>query len=462
MSRITKPRKNSALKRFLVVCTLAFAVAVICVPACFSYASEPNVNTSVLTKVFYDEDYDGIVLSFDDISLEEAKLIVTNQLGWDIKEIYDFDGGTWGKQYSSDGTIWRQILAEYPTNSDGTNYLACLNQALATEHITNAEGNGISEDGSYKSPARLSRMYAIGTMDAIVTQGWKDNSCGAVVVVNQNSATDGMVATGLAGLLSCPVITTDGSELSLQTKCQINRLGATTVYLVGGTSVLSEEVEQEIENLPYVSTVNRVWGYSAADTAVATLNKGNELGGWGNTAVIATASDFRDAMSCAPYSYAKHAPVLLSEEQGLSSDAAALASEFENILIVGGPCAVPETVEAQVGSAVVDREYGETAYDTSQAIADWCIEQGMTVASAGIATGENHMDAVAGAAYCGIHNAILLLVSDPSAAEALSYFEDKAVDYESGTIFGGTAVVSGSAQKTLQNMVYDALFPKDR
>ena len=426
-------------------------VAALCVPIGVAYAAGDSdageaEGAAALANDLSEKYIDGIILSFDDIPLEQAKAIVTDRLGWKIKRVMDMHGDTWGTQYGEDGFVWREIVAYYP---EDLGFESCRDRALSIEHIIGAEENGSRYD-IIPSPARLAGTDALDTMEAIVERGWIYGSCDSVVVVSQDSATDGMVATGLASLLDCPVLTTNSRGLSSQAWYRIVRLGTISkVYLVGGQSVLSDFVEDSALSIPGVKSIERVYGRSAADTAVAVLEKGEQLGGWGDTAVVATSGDFRDAMSAAPFAYARHAPVLLSDEGGLGGRAARLAAGFDNVVIAGGPNAVPPVVESQVGDASVTRVYGQSAYDTSRAIADWCLERGMSLEHAGVATGMSHMDAVAGAALCGRGDSPLLLVSDPSASEAISYFSEHDERCSNGYIFGGPSVISKEAESAL-------------
>ena len=431
-------------------------VAALCVPigvACAAGDSDAGeAEGAAASANDLSEKYiDGIILSFDDIPLEQAKAIVTDRLGWKIKRVMDMHGDTWGTQYGEDGFVWREIVAYYP---EDLGFESCRDRALSIEHIIGAEENGSRYD-IIPSPARLAGTDALDTMEAIVERGWIYGSCDAVVVVSQDSATDGMVAAGLAGLLDCPVLTTNTRGLSSQAWYRIVRLGSISkVYLVGGQSVLSDFVEDSARSIPGVKSVERVYGESAADTAVAVLEKGEQLGGWGDTAVVATSGDFRDAMSAAPFAYARRAPVLLSDEGGLGERAARLAAGFEGVVVAGGPNAVPSAVESQVGDASVTRVYGQSAYDTSRAIADWCFSQGMNFKCVGIATGANHMDAVSGAAFCGKSNSPLFLVSDPSASEAISYFKEHIMRYSGGYIFGGPSVISEEVERAFYEIQY--------
>lgn len=449
MENFSPMNRYAIAGRFFSVLASVLLVAIFCLSAdssCRAWASDGGLGGEFAVEAAASDDIYGIVFTFDDIPLDDAKTVITDRLGLTIKSIEDMHGDTWGTKYEDDGFVWRQIIADYPA---GLRFEDMRDEALSIEGVLNVELY-FYDYAIIPSPARLAGTDALDTMEAIVERGWIYGSCDSVVVVSQDSATDGMVATGLAGLLDCPVLTTNSRGLSSQAWCRIVRLGSISkVYLVGGQSVLSDFVEDSARSIPGVKSVERVYGKSAADTAVAVLEKGEQLGGWGDTAVVAMSGDFRDAMSAAPFAYANHAPVLLSDERGLGGRAARLAAGFENVVIAGGPNAVPMVVESQVGDASVTRVYGQSAYDTSRAVADWCLYQGMSLEHAGVATGMSHMDAVSGAALCGRGNSPLLLVSDPSASEAISYFSEHAERCSDGYIFGGPSVISKEAESAL-------------
>ena len=91
---------------------------------------------------------------------------------------------------------------------------------------------------------------------------------------------------------------------------------------------------------------------------------------------------FADALSISPFAYVKKAPIFLSNPvTGLNSATkqAIQNGGFKTVIIVGGPIAVPSTVEADLFSGasdieVVTRLYGANRYVTSAAIALYSID----------------------------------------------------------------------------------------
>ena len=284
-------------------------------------------------------------------------------------------------------------------------------------------------------------------MTSITKQGFKAGSCSAVVVATMGGYWDALSASALAGLEGCPILLTDGSSLSSQTASEIKRLGASKVYVVGGTAAVSSKVASSLKAVPGVKSVKRLAGDVAVNTALEIYKEGK--GRWGKTAVVATSETFQDALSVSPYAYAKKAPIFLANASTHKLDPQVLSAikngGFSRVVIVGGTAAISSQLEnQQLKGIVCKRLAGPTAYETSGVIAKWCLTQGMSSATAGVATGASYYDALAGAALCGKSNAALVLVADGWTSNVSGFLKLNKSDIERVFVFGGPAAVSAS------------------
>ncbi|TNU90285.1 cell wall-binding repeat-containing protein [Eggerthella lenta] len=258
---------------------------------------------------------------------------------------------------------------------------------------------------------------------------------------------DALSASALAGLEGCPILLTDGSSLSSQTASEVKRLGASKVYIVGGTAAVSSEVASSLKDVPGVKSVKRLAGDVAVNTALKIYEEGK--GRWGKTAVVATSETFQDALSVSPYAYAKKAPVFLANASTHTLDPQVLSAikkgGFSRVIIVGGTAALsPQLEDRQLKGITCKRLAGPTAYETSGAIATWCLTQGMSAATVGVATGASYYDALAGAALCGKSNAPLVLVADGWTSNVSGFLKRNKNSIEHVYVFGGSAAVSTS------------------
>lgn len=300
---------------------------------------------------------------------------------------------------------------------------------------------------------RLSGMTALDTMGKIIgsEQGFTERG-GTVVVATESGYWDALTASGLAGIGDAPVLMTNKDTLSFQTAFELGRLAPSRVVICGGAGAVSNAVSASIQSLTGV-TPERFSGKMAPDTA-RVIYEQNE--GWGQTAIVATANGFQDALSIAPYAYSLKCPIFLTEFNGTLSEATLDTikdGHIENVYIVGGNGAVAKSVEDQLGDLFKERLAGKTAIDTSAEIATWEIEQGMSVDGMGVATANGYQDALSGAALCGKNNAVLALVagSDYTAIDATA--KEHASDIVRGYVFGGRGAVSQETFDYLESLM---------
>ncbi len=299
---------------------------------------------------------------------------------------------------------------------------------------------------------RLAGNTAIGTMKTIVNEGWSQSDW--AIVATTNGYYDALSASGLAGLLDCPILMTASNKLSDATKALIQSKKVKNVIVVGGTSAVSANTFNQIKALDV--GVERVAGNTAIGTANAIYERGKKVeGGWGGDAVVATAGGFQDALSIAPYAYAKKAPIFLA--RGNSKTPATLsdstlsklkAGGFTRTIITGGTAAVASSVDKQVTGA--KRLGGNTAYGTSKLIANFCISEGMEASHMGVATGKSYYDALAGAALCGAKNSVIVLADDGRLSNIDKVVKpNKSKLQENCYVFGG--------EKAIHNKVWNEI-----
>lgn len=146
----------------------------------------------------------------------------------------------------------------------------------------------------------------------------------------------------------------------------IERLQSDGSSLYGyGNRTLYIFKESEPKNVPRIS------GFSRYDTAVAISQKGWESAG---TVVVATGTDFPDALAGGPLAYQEDAPILLTRPASLSSatEKEIIRLKAEKAIILGSEGAVSQAVEDKLTSLglSVERIGGKSRYDTARLIAD--------------------------------------------------------------------------------------------
>lgn len=196
----------------------------------------------------------------------------------------------------------------------------------------------------------------------------------------------------------------------------------------------------------------------AGDTRYQTMSGLVDLGGFatGGTVVIASGANYPDALAAASLAGATDAPILLTEPESLSDEAANQIMRLKpsRIFIIGGPAAINQQVESQLAAIAADscdikRVSGQTRYDTALQIAR---ELGDDQESVIIATGANFADALSISPF-SYSSKTPILLCDPSTGlseDELSYL--RGVGARRAIIVGGESAVPSYVENQLRGV----------
>lgn len=297
---------------------------------------------------------------------------------------------------------------------------------------------------------RLAGETAADTMQAIVQTAFPHTR--KTVVLTTNAAYfDALSANALAGALHAPVLLTDINQLPAQTRSELQRMQTKTVYICGGSLMVSQAVEDELNQMGI--TVKRIFGEMADDTA----NKiARTLPRVSDTCFITTSWGYADALSASSFAYAKRAPIFLTKYDDGTLSSSTLetikAKGFKRVIIVGGTSVVSPEVEQTLsawGIANVERVAGETSYDTSLQLAQKLLSMGLRANNMGIATGLDYLDALCGAALCGRYDSVIVLADDTNSSAVETFMDQNRMAIKSYAIFGGNAAVGEDTERTI-------------
>ena len=340
-----------------------------------------------------------------------------------------------------------------------------------------SDGNLVSSDAVYSAvvnmdtdltarftasaSTRLWGASALDTMSRIVDTGsWSKG--GVVVLATSDGYWDALTASGIAGLADAPVLLTSSKELSAQTQVQIEKLAPSKIIVCGGTAALPDSVVDAAASAADTSPiVVRCSGDNAIGTANDIYQKSQFATGqkFGTTAFVCTVSGYWDALSVAPYAYAKGCPIMLSDpDTGLSdyTISAMRIGGITDVYVVGGTAAVPDVVTTQLknaGITVKDRLFGEGAIETSQKVVEFELANGMSADGMAVSTNSGYWDALAGAALCGRNDSVLVLASAENMTAMESVATANRSQISTAYVLGGTAAVPASVKTDLDKIL---------
>ncbi len=195
----------------------------------------------------------------------------------------------------------------------------------------------------------------------------------------------------------------------------------------------------------------------AGEDRVGTAVELSRAGGEARVAMLASDDAFPDAMSATALAARFDAPVLLTDGEGLSP---AASEEIDRIgaqvvVILGGPAAVSEDVEATLRARGLDveRRDGDDRYETAASIARLARAGDEALLAPGIEA--SWPDAVAGASLAGTDSQppTLLTLPDRVPEATVEALED--LDVDTVRLLGGEASISDDVADELAAQGYE-------
>ena len=351
----------------------------------------------------------------------------------EVDQLWAFDGTTWAK-VSSGGP---EIGSGWAASADAATHQLVMTsgeRSAPSGFVLNSKTFVYSAPGSSTaSPVRLSGANRQATaVAASQAQFPTSGSASAVVLARADVFADALAGGPLAAAKHAPLLLTTSSSLDDVTKAEIRRVlpSGGTVYLLGGTSALSDDVATAVTALGDVPT--RISGTDRFATAVAIADAMGDP----TTVFEASGADFPDALSAVPAAIKEHAAILLTNGAAQAQATSAyLSAHATTRYSVGGPAAWADPSAIALA--------GATRYDTSEAVALAFFPDATGI---DLASALTFPDALAAGPLAGAAGQPVLLVP-PSGAlpePVTAYLSTHAATISAVRAFGGTSALGAS------------------
>ncbi len=298
--------------------------------------------------------------------------------------------------------------------------------------------------------ARWDGPTRVQTAVRVSTESLPDGATTAVLAASETFA-DALAGGVLAATRRAPVLLTSNGGLPTETAAELQRLGVSTVVLIGGPSAIPETVEAQVRDAVPDAQVSRLAGADrfATAAAVSAAITGPDEGA--PTVYLVNGRAFPDALSASQAAGRGGAPLLLTETdllpEATREELVRLAPQ--DVVVVGGTIAVSDAVAEEVREltgAAVRRLLGPSRYDTAAAVVEEERPDGADAVL--VATGEAFADAMTAGAASATVGAPLLL----TATGSLPAVTRRAIErLQPGlvVIVGGTAAVTDAVAQQL-------------
>jgi putative cell wall-binding protein len=266
---------------------------------------------------------------------------------------------------------------------------------------------------------------------------------------------DALAGGALAAHHDAPVLLTPRDSLPPRVETELERLGAQTVYLLGGAGAVSDGVRERLEQLGM--RVERIAGAQRFETAARIAA---QVGVPADGEVLLALGRHAEEDRAWPDAVAATAllatddppPTLLTERDGLpAATREALRSlDAQRVTIVGGTAAISEAVVDELramgfGDSQIRRLGGDTRWATSMLLAaEAQTRLGRTPARLIFATGQRFPDALsAGGVAARVSSPVVLVPDcdlDVQVPAIRRFVRDSGV--ARGTVIGGPSAIS--------------------
>jgi putative cell wall-binding protein/peptidoglycan/xylan/chitin deacetylase (PgdA/CDA1 family) len=290
----------------------------------------------------------------------------------------------------------------------------------------------------------------------VVSESAFPSGASTVFIATGESFPDALAAGPVAAKLGAPILLTTTNQLPPAVSAELQRLGPSIVYLLGGSAAASAAVETQV-SAATTADVRRVAGADRYATAAAVVEVGFASA---EVVYVASGTGFADALSAGAPGGVLDRPVLLTTKNSLPAATQGQITRLANpdVIVLGGTAAVSDSVVAELDALTtgsVKRVSGDNRYETSVAVSVEAFDAADTVF---LTTGQSFPDALSAApAAAGLNAPILLTTPTCAPAETISEVDRLGADRI--IVLGGTNAVSDAAAKLTRCRVAPPVTP---
>ncbi len=263
-----------------------------------------------------------------------------------------------------------------------------------------------------------------------------------VIIARADSFPDALAGAPLAYQYHAPILLTFPENLPEEVYQTIEQLAPQNIIILGGTGAVSTTVEEQLENLTYVSRIAGPNRYATA-AAIAEI-----LGNIGE-AVVVNSFNFPDAIAAASHAAYQGKPILLTPADDLHQETADVLKRLSvtDTQVIGGTSVITPKVYGKLIHPT--RLSGANRFATSAAVIQANPSQGRILY---IATGMNFPDALTGGVLATTNSSNILLIPKDGPIEVqiqlLQTLQGRKV-----VALGGEGAVSIEALEKVQELV---------
>lgn len=273
----------------------------------------------------------------------------------------------------------------------------------------------------------------------------KFTAADTVIIASGEKFPDALCAAPLSKQYNSPILLSSSTSLTKGTLAEIARLKATKAIIIGGTGVISLEVEKQLTSAGVTST--RIGAKDRYETSLLVAQQLNAP----TDVVIASGENFPDALSISGIAAQLNMPVILIGKNGLSTDTQTYINGIRatNTYIVGGTDVVSKNIETQVANPI--RLAGADRYETNIKVLDQ-FKAVLNLDTVFLATGKDFADALSGSSLAS-KSASPVILTGNNLTPQKNFFNKNSTAINNITVLGGDDVVTNA---TVASLIYSS------
>lgn len=302
----------------------------------------------------------------------------------------------------------------------------------------NLSPNAIMADWQPTNLKRIAGTDRIETSISISASTYDAGQASAAVLARSDNYPDALAGVPLALKRNGPMLLTGSDALDdrVNTELQFVLPRGRTVYMLGGTGALSENIADQLRNLGYA--VVRYGGVNRFDTARIITEEGL---GSPATILLANGLGFQEPLIAGAAAPAVDGGLLLTAgtEMAGETEAYLAAHPGATRYAIGGAAATADPSATRLA--------GSSYAETSAIVARRFFTSSAYI---GVASDQNFPDALSGGPHiAGLGGPLLLTNPYEASTPVLSYLSSQSADL--GFLYGGKAAVEDSVREAMSN-----------
>jgi putative cell wall-binding protein len=271
-----------------------------------------------------------------------------------------------------------------------------------------------------------------------------------VYVASGGGYADALSAAPLAGAQGAPLLLVAPTSVPAAIHAQLVRLQPTHIVVLGGPSVVSDAVFDQLDALTTpAGGASRVYGLDRYATSAAVLASYPTPGSTSPVIYVVAGTDYPDGLSAAALAGRQGAPLALVQQAAIPPLVLTQLQRLKpaSVVVLGGPAVVSDAVLSQLDDLTTpaggaSRIAGADRYKTSALISQAGYPSLPPADVVYVAAGTGYADALSGAPLAAKEGVPLLLVQ-PTALPAAIDAELTRLDARSMVVLGGDGSVGG-------------------